>query len=209
MNAKLISKTGKTKSEYQLPEVFDIKPNDDILSLYVKIYQSNQRESNAHTKTRGEVSGSTRKLYKQKGTSNARRGSLRSPIMKGGGVVFGPRNDRNYKRSLPKALRKLALFTAFAHKANDNAFYVFDQKDISSFNTTKKAYEYVKNADLPNKVLLVNDSVISELIKSFSNIKSVKTTIISELNAYDILNAKALVISTEAIEKCNELWGKK
>lgn len=95
MNAKVITKQGIESKELKLPEIFEFIPNLEVLKLSLRAYLANQRQSTAHTKTRGEVAGSTRKLYRQKGTGNARRGSLRSPLMRKGGIVFGPSNVAN------------------------------------------------------------------------------------------------------------------
>lgn len=208
MTGKLLSKTGKTKSDYELPELFNIKPNNEILSLYLKLFLGNQRESNAHTKGRGEVAGSTRKLYKQKGTGNARRGSVRSPIMKGGGVVFGPTNETNYKRKLSKALRRLAILSSLALKANSDSFFVFDSESINEITTTKSAKEFLNNSKLEGKVLFVNSELKPSFVKAFKNIKKIKTTVISELNAYDIVNSDLIVISKSAIENADKMWSK-
>jgi len=208
MKAKLISKTGKTKSDYDLPSIFDIKPNSEILSLYLKIFLGNQRQSNAHTKTRGEVSGSTRKLYKQKGTGNARRGSLRSPIMKGGGVVFGPTNNIKYKRSLPKSLRRLAILSSFVNKVESDAFYVFDKSDDLNIKTLKSANEYLQNAKIEGKILIVNSELDVDFVKAFANLPKVKTAVISELNAYDVVNSDSILFSKSALDKADEIWKK-
>ena len=118
MKANLLDKKGKVAETLELPSVFnEERIHKELMSQAVKAYLDNQRQSNAHTKSRGEVAGSTRKIYRQKGTGNSRQGSIRSPLHRKGGVVFGPRNIRNYESTLTKKMRKLAIRSALSLKA--------------------------------------------------------------------------------------------
>lgn len=207
--AKLLQKNGITQQEIDLPEVFSIIPNEDAIKLAVKVYLDNQRQSNAHTKTRGEVSGSTRKLYRQKGTGNARRGSIRSPIMRGGGIVFGPKNTINYKKNINKKVKKLAIVSALSLVANKGDVFVFETvSDVLGQAKTKSLQELLSQAELKGKVSFVIESKDDNLLRAASNIPNVSVKLINDLNAYSILNMGKILFSSAAVETINNTWKK-
>ncbi len=196
-----INKKGLLDNEKSLSPVFDFKVNYELLKRSVRIYLSNQRESNAHTKGRGEVSGSTRKIYKQKGTGNARRGSVRSPLMKGGGIVFGPLNTRNYKLAMSKSQRKISMLSAVALRASEKAMYVFSSTDSEMYNTTSKANEFFKSVSDLGKVLVIQSSFDTASLRAVSNVNNVKVKSLSEVSVYDIISCKLLCFDDSSLEK--------
>jgi large subunit ribosomal protein L4 len=178
--------------------VFGIEPNDHAIYLDVKQYMANKRQGTHKSKERSEVSGSTRKLIRQKGGGGARRGDINSPVLVGGGRVFGPK-PRDYSFKLNKKVKTLARKSALSYKAKDNAIVVLED---FSFETpkTKEFVAIVKGLNLDNKKLLLvlaenNDSVY----KSARNLQKAKVVIASELNTYKVLNAASLVLTESAV----------
>jgi large subunit ribosomal protein L4 len=178
--------------------VFGVEPNDHAIYLDVKQYMANKRQGTHKSKERSEVSGSTRKLIRQKGGGGARRGDINSPLLVGGGRVFGPK-PRDYSFKLNKKVKALARKSALSYKAKDKAIVVLED---FSFETpkTKEFVAIVKGLNLDNKKLLLvlaenNDSVY----KSARNLQKAKVVIASELNTYKVLNAASLVLTESAV----------
>ena len=178
--------------------------NESLIHEYHLLQMSNQRVAIAHTKTRGEVLGSNKKLYRQKGTGNARVGDRKSPIRVGGGIAFGPRSNRNFTKTMNKKARKKALFGLLTLKAQDKLLVGLD-----GFNEkepkTKKAVEVIKNIGLDGKKLVVVLKEKNNVIeKSFRNIPGVKYLLVNYLNPYDILHADKIVFMKDALETLND-----
>ncbi|ADF54180.1 50S ribosomal protein L4 [Zunongwangia profunda] len=179
--------------------VFGIEPNEHAVYLDVKQYLANQRQGTHKAKERAEITGSTRKLKKQKGTGTARAGSIKSPVFRGGGRIFGPR-PRNYGFKLNKALKRLARKSALSIKANDNAITVVED---FSFDTpkTKNFIEVLKAIGIQEKKSLI---VLGESNKnvylSSRNLKGSEVVSVSELSTYKILNAKSVVFMEGSLE---------
>ena len=186
-------------------DIFGIEPNDHAIYLDVKQYLANQRQGTHKSKEKAEIAKSTRKIKKQKGTGTARAGSLKSPIFRGGGRVFGPR-PRNYSFKLNKKVKELARKSALAYKATDNNIAVIEKFSFE----TPKTKEYIKLlANLAvdgKKSLLVLADVDTNIVLSSRNIKNAKVTTASQLNTYDVLHADNLIISEEAVQKLEELY---
>ena len=179
--------------------VFGIEPNEHAVYLDVKQYLANQRQGTHKAKERAEITGSTRKLKKQKGTGTARAGSIKSPVFRCGGRIFGPR-PRNYGFKLNKALKRLARKSALSIKANDNAITVVED---FSFDTpkTKNFIEVLKAIGIQEKKSLI---VLGESNKnvylSSRNLKGSEVVSVSELSTYKILNAKSVVFMEGSLE---------
>ena len=179
--------------------VFGIEPNEHAVYLDVKQYLANQRQGTHKAKERAEITGSTRKLKKQKGTGTARAGSIKSPVFRGGGRIFGPR-PRNYGFKLNKALKRLARKSALSIKANDKAITVVED---FSFDTpkTKNFIEVLKAIGIQEKKSLI---VLGESNKnvylSSRNLKGSEVVSVSELSTYKILNAKSVVFMEGSLE---------
>ncbi|MCC8360837.1 50S ribosomal protein L4 [Salinimicrobium sediminilitoris] len=179
--------------------VFAVEPNNHAVYLDVKQYLANQRQGTHKAKERAEITGSTRKIKKQKGTGTARAGSIKSPIFKGGGRVFGPR-PRNYSFKLNKSLKRLARKSALSMKANDNSIIVVED---FSFDTpkTKNFIEVLQALGLDGKksLIVLGDSNKNVYLSS-RNLKASEVVSASELSTYKILNANNLVFLEGSLE---------
>jgi large subunit ribosomal protein L4 len=210
MEVKVLNVSGKeTGAKVQLPEsVFGIEPNDHAIYLDVKQYLANQRQGTHKSKQRNEISGSTRKLHKQKGTGGARAGSIKSPLFNGGGRVFGPQ-PRDYSFKLNKKLKSLARKSALSYKAKDNSILVLEDFNFDSIKTKN----YIKmEADLNvtnDKTLLVlAGAENNNVYLSSRNLKKTKVISVEQLNTYDVLNAGKLLLTSGALKTLEEALAK-
>jgi large subunit ribosomal protein L4 len=193
-------KGSKTDRKITLADtVFGIEPNDHAIYLDVKQFMANRRQGTHSAKEKSAVSGSTRKLKKQKGTGGARAGSIKNPLYRGGARIFGPR-PRDYNFKLNKKLKVLARLSALSYKAKDNNIVVVED---FSFETpkTKNFIELLKNFQLAGqKTLLVMANTESNILLSSRNLKKVKVVRASDLNTYEILDAKCLLITESSLK---------
>lgn len=201
MEAKVLDTKGKaTSDKINLSDsIYGIEPNDHAIYLDVKQYLANQRQGTHKSKERGDITGSTVKIKKQKGTGTARAGSIKSPIFRGGGRVFGPR-PRNYSFKLNAKLKRVARRSALSYKAKDEGIFVLDGL---KFDTPKtKEFKAVLSAlKLENeKVLFVVGNENDNAYKSAKNIKKTKVVSADSLNTYDVLNARKVVIAKDAVQ---------
>ena len=209
MEVKVLNVSGKeTGAKVQLPEsIFGIEPNDHAIYLDVKQFLANQRQGTHKSKQRNEIAGSTRKLYKQKGTGGARAGSIKSPLFNGGGRVFGPQ-PRDYSFKLNKKLKALARKSALTYKAQDNNIVVLEDFNFDSIKTKN----YVQlSADLnvtDVKTLLVLGSANENVYLSSRNLKKAKVITADQLNTYDVLNAGKLLLTAGALKTLEEALAK-
>ncbi len=182
-------------------EVFNIEPNFDLIHQVVVSQMSNRRQGSAHTKDRGDVSGGGRKPWRQKGTGRARHGSTRSPIWKGGGVTFGPRNDKNYKKVIPKLMRRKALFMVLSAKLKDNEIKVLDKIELND-NKTKSAKEILNHfPEITQKTtLMILPNTNKNILLGFRNIPKVELMQAKDINALDLLSFKNIIIPEESIK---------
>jgi large subunit ribosomal protein L4 len=185
-------------------DVFGIEINTHVMYEAVKVYLANQRQGTQSAKTRSEVRGGGRKPWRQKGTGRARQGSIRSPQWKGGGVIFAPK-PRDYSMKLPKKIRRLALKSAFSAKAEANEIIVLDALTMEA-PKTKEMLKVLGNLKVEKKALLVTTAKDDNVVLSARNIPGVKTTQVSTLNVYDILNHDAFVITKDAVNKVEEVY---
>ena len=169
-----------------------------LMQQAVVMYEANLRQGTAKTKTRGEVSGSTKKPFRQKGTGNARAGSRKSPIWRGGGVVFGPQ-PRDYHYSMPKKARKAALKSALLSKILDNEAILLDQLPIDS-PKTKQVAQVLRNLKVTRSCLLALDGPNRNAWLAARNIPNLETKPASEVSAYDLLKQQQLVLTRGALE---------
>ncbi len=195
-------KTGRT---VVLPEdVFSIEPNDHCIYLSVKQHLAAKRLGTHKSKTRAEVRGSTRKLHKQKGTGGSRKGSIRNPLYKGGGVVNGP-TPHKYDFKLNRKVKDLAKMSALTYKALDNSIIVLEDQEWSA-PKTKEATQIIASLALQNKkVLFVSADYDKNFYLSTRNIAKVKTVVLADINVYDVLDAATLVMSESAVNLLNEI----
>ncbi len=184
-------------------DIFGIKPNDHAIYLDVRQYLANQRQGTHKSKERSEVAGSTRKIKKQKGTGTARAGSIKSPVFRGGGRVFGPR-PRDYSFKLNRKLKKLARLSALTYKAQESQITVLENFSFEA-PKTKNYQQLLQALTLAGQSsLLVLEAANKNIILSARNLQHTAVTTADKLNTYDILKAKHLIISEDAISKIEE-----
>mgnify|MGYP002638490982 FL=1 len=194
----VLNSAGKKVSETQLSEeIFNTPIKKSVLHEVVRSQLVAKREGTASCKTRGMVRGSTRKLFRQKGTGNARAGSVKSPLRKGGGVIFGP-SPRSYAIKVPKKVRKLALKMALSSKVEDNTIYIIDDFNLETIKT--REFVNVLNALDLSDLLIVSDAEEATLLLSSRNIPDVKVIKTEGLNVYDILKFKNLLLVESTIK---------
>jgi large subunit ribosomal protein L4 len=209
MEVKVINISGKeTGAKVQLPDaIFAVEPNDHAIYLDIKQYQANQRQGTHKSKQRNEIAGSTKKLYKQKGTGGARAGSIKSPLFNGGGRVFGPQ-PRDYSFKLNKKLKSLARKSALTYKAIDNNIVVLESFNFDSIKTANYA-KIVADLKLTDvKSLLVLPAANNNVYLSSRNLKKAKVVTAAELNTFDVLNAGTLLLTTETVKTLEEAFAK-
>ena len=202
---EVINVEGKKVKELTLNDsVFGIEPNMNVVHSVVLNYLANQRQGTQNTKTRAEVAGGGRKPWRQKGTGRARQGSIRAPQWIKGGIALGPK-PRSYSYKINKKEKALAVRSVLSAKLAENELVVVDQFGLNEIKTA----EFVKvlnNIKVEGKSLVVIPENDVNVQKSARNIKGVKTTIVDTMTVYDILNAKNLVITENAIKKIEEVY---
>ena len=187
--------------------VFGIEPNDHVLYLDVKQYLANQRQGTAKSKERSEHTGSTRKLGRQKGGGGARRGDINSPVLVGGGRVFGPK-PRDYRFKLNKKVKVLARKSALSYKAQENAILVVEDFNFEA-PKTKDFVNITKNLKVEGKKsLFVLPESNNNVFLSSRNLQNSKVTLAQLLNSYNVLNAEVLVITEKSLETINSILNK-
>ena len=184
--------------------IFGIQPNEAVMHQVVLSYLAAQRQGTQSALTRAEVSGGGRKPWRQKGTGRARQGSTRAPQWTHGGIVFAPK-PRDYRFTVNKKERRLALKSALSVKAAANEIIVVDAITTDEYKT-KKMVAMLKAIEADTKTLIVLPEVDNKVIKSASNIPGVKTAQVNTINVYDILNADKLVIAKDAVSKIEEVY---
>lgn len=189
----------KSSKKVELDDsIFNIEPNDTVIYEDVRSYMANKRQGTAKTKGRTEVRGGGRKAYRQKGTGNARRGSIRSPLLKGGGTVFGPK-PRDYSVRITKKMRQLARKSALTYKAREEAIRVIENFDYDEPKTSKMV-EMMQALELTGKkVLLLTAGLKQNVYKSGRNIQKLNILEANNLFTYAVLNADVLLIQEDAI----------
>lgn len=201
MEINIYNQEGEVMGRTQLSEeIFNIKLSKDLLHQVVVSQMANRRQGTAHTKDRSEVRGGGKKPWRQKGTGRARHGSRRSPIWVGGGVTFGPRNEKDYKKVIPVKMKKKALFMALSDRAQSNNLIVLDKLAIEK-PKTKDIFALLQKLPCSDaKTLLVFPKYEQNLVLSARNLADVATMEARELNALDVLSYKWLIMSKEGIE---------
>jgi len=207
LTADILDLEGKIVGEVELPkEIFAVPVNNRLLAQAIRVYLANQCQGTVSTKTRGEVAGSTAKIWRQKGTGRARHGSRKAPIFVGGGIVFGPK-PRDFSLKLPQKMKNKALFSALASKFKDKEILI-----INSFqNFRAKTKEMVRvlknlNLNLSSPMLLITAGKEKNLLLACRNIQNLTLTPVNLLNPYIILANKKIVFTKESIEALSNLW---
>ena len=207
MKVTVYQNSGKktTKKVELSDEIFAIEPNDQAIYLDVKQYLANQRQGTHKAKERAEITGSTRKIKRQKGTGTARAGSIKSPLFRGGGRAFGPR-PRDYGFKLNKKLKVLARKSALTYKSRDEGIMVLEDFNFEA-PKTKDYLEMLKSLELSDKkTLLVLPETNRNILLSSRNLPKAKVTTVDSLHTYDLLHADRLLISESSVEKIENLF---
>lgn len=208
MKIDLYSSTGQKSGAIELPaSMFGVEVNKGLMHLALLRQQSNRRRPIAHVKTRGEVVGSTKKLFQQKGTGRARRGPVRSPLLKGGGKTFGPRNTANFYKDMPKKMRRAALFSCLSDAAKRTGCLLALEQYPDDVKT-KNFYALLKKLPLEigRRILVVLPAHTHGIERAARNVPRVKTILAPYLNPEDIITARHIVFLADAIRVAEETF---
>lgn len=201
----LLSLKGEKIKDIKLDDnVWGITPNDQVIYESINLFMANRRQGTHSTKNRSEVSGGGRKPWRQKGTGNARQGSIRAPHWVGGGVIFGPSSNRNYTKKMNKKERRLALKSALTYKATDKAIIVVDKFDAET-NKTKDMIKVLEGLKVTGKTLIVTTELTENLILATRNLSNIKVVLANELNTYDVLYVEKIIITEDAVKYVEEV----
>jgi len=193
----------KEVSEMELPEaIFDYPLKEHLIYEAVKNYNANQRQGTACTKTRSEVSGSGKKLWKQKGTGRARMGAIRSPLWRKGGTTFGPK-PRDYSYAMPKKARRNAIKSVLSEKIRNDRLFILDELKLDS-GKTKDTIKVLSRFQF-DKLLIVDKRDNNDLMLSTRNIPHIKAIDVGEMNIYDSLNYNYIMLSVDVVKKLMEV----
>jgi len=208
MKIDILNIEGKSsgKSANLPDEIFAVEPNNHVLYLAVKQFLANQRQGTHKAKERGEIKGSTRKIKKQKGTGTARAGSIKNPLFRSGGRVFGPR-PRSYSFDLNRKVKRLARKSALSLKAKNGGLKVIEDFTFDA-PKTKEFNKVISNLGLEGRSLMVLGDYDKNLHLSSRNLAKSGVIVAKELNTYQIMRAKNLIISESAVSKIAEGFGK-
>ncbi len=208
MQIPVYSLTGEVVEHIEISDqVFAVPFNEGVVHQAMVRQQANARQGTASTKTRSEVSGSSKKLFRQKGTGFARAGSRRSPLRRGGGITFGPQ-PRSYRQAMPKKMRQLALKCALSAKARDEELKVLEELKLEE-PKTKRMVQILTALGVDSSVLIITSEPEDSVVKSARNLKGIKTMPANLINVLDILSYKILLMTVTAVHKVEQLWGEK
>jgi len=210
MKIDLYATTGEKKGSTELPEaLFAGAVNHGLIHQVLLRQQGNRRRAIAHVKHRGEVQGSTRKLFQQKHTGRARRGSVRSPLLRGGGKAFGPRKERNFFVLMPRSMRHAALRSCLALQAKQGAIAAIES--LPEFKKTNEGAAFLKkiSVELGRNTLFVTMSKAEGFFRSTKNIAGCKTLLSQYLNPEDVLKSRRVFFTIDALKHAEELFGTK
>lgn len=195
---------GNVVGDVELSEgIFGIEPNEHVVHEVVVALLANRRQGTRSAKTRAEVRGGGRKPWRQKGTGRARAGTIRSPLWKGGGVIFAPKS-RDYSKKVNKKVRALAMKSVFSAKAQDNELRVLNEL-VMEAPKTKEMVAVLNNINAQKALIVLPDNN-EAIIRSANNIPKVATTTVNELNVYDMLKYDVLIMTQESLQKIEEVY---
>ena len=206
MKVVVYNTQGKEVGEALLPkDIFEVTMNSDLVHQVAVSQASNLRQGTAHAKDRSEVRGGGKKPWRQKGTGRARAGSSRSPLWKGGGVTFGPRNEKDYKKEIPKKMRRKAMFMVLSEKAKTNMVLVLEDLKLDK-PKTKEMAGILKSLKIKGTSLLAFPKYEKNLILSTRNLPKTQTIEARNLNVLDLLNSKYLIMPKDTIKTLKETF---
>jgi len=207
MKFDVYNQKGEVAGSITLPkEIFEVEFNADLVHQIAISMMGNKRQVSAHTKNRSEVRGGGKKPWRQKGTGRARHGSIRSPLWKGGGVTFGPRNDTNYEREVPKKMRRKALLMMLSQKAKDSQLIILDTIELEKGKTKEMAKSLVKLPCKDQSTLIALPNYDKKVFLASRNIKKTAISEARNLNVLDILNHKYLLMPKDAIKEIEKTF---
>ncbi len=207
MRVPVYSLKGEVVDQVELGEdVFGISFNEAVVHQAMVRQLANKRQGTASTKTRGEVRGSTRKLFSQKHTGRARKGDIKSPLLRGGGVVFGPK-PRSYYQSMPKKMRRLALKCVLSSKAREKDMKVIEELAFE-VSRTKDVVDILSALDVDSTALIVTEHSNRNVVKSARNLANSKVLPSALINVLDLLSYKTLIITVPALRNIERIWGR-
>lgn len=208
MQISVYNSKGKETKQLEIrDDVFAVPFNEGVVHQALLRQLANRRLGTADTRRRGEVTGSTRKLFAQKHTGRARRGDVRSPMLVGGGVAFGP-HPRSYRQDLPRKMRRLALRCVLSAKAGDGDLKVVDKIELDS-PKTKTVLDVLVALGINDSAIIATAEVEDNLVKSARNLMDVKIMLAPVLNVAELLSYKYIIMTVDAVRKAEELWGEK
>ncbi len=209
MIAEVYNQEGKKVGQTRLPkEIFEVKMNSDLVHQVVVSQIANRRQKIAQTKTRGEVRGGGRKPWAQKGTGRARVGSIRSPIWRGGGVTFGPRKEKVFKKKIPKKIKRKALLMVLSAKAKNNLLTLLEELKIRKPKTKMISEVLNKLSSKQKSTLIVLPEVNRNLILAARNLPKIEVIQAKDLNALDLLSFKYLLMPKSSLKVIKETFTK-
>ena len=204
LKADLYNKQGKKEDVIELPEdVFGVKVNSDLIYQVVRAQSLSRRQNSAHTKDRSEVRGGGRKPWRQKGTGRARHGSSRSPIWRGGGVTFGPRNERNFKKKINKKVKRKATFMVLSAKLEKDMIFFVSDINLKE-PKTKEMRKFFEKTTCDKSTLVVLPEINKNVILATRNLENVDTVQAKDINSLDLLSYKHLIIPKESVKVIEE-----
>lgn len=202
---KMLNMSGAEVGTIELVDaVFGITPNQYAVHAAVKNYLANQRQGTQSAKNRGEVRGGGRKPFRQKGTGRHRQGSSTDPSQVGGGVVFAPK-PRDYRYTIPKKLKRLAMLSALSSKAEEKEIIVLDALTFEA-PKTKEMIKVLENVKAEKKALIVTAEKDENVVRSAANIPGVRTALVGTMNVYEIINHTNLILTADAVKKIEEVY---
>ena len=208
MKIEVKNLNGEKQGELELSQdIFGVEIKDELVHQIYVSQASNRREVIAHTKTRGERQGSTKKPWKQKGTGRARVGTVRNPVWRKGGVVFGPRNDRNFKKKINKKMNQNAIKMVLTGKLKDKELIVLADNNFAQ-KKTKEAKELLGKLGIEGSVLWTFDKQELDNQKVSRNLDKVNNIFVDQINVYDMLNSKYLILTKDGIKSLEEKYAK-
>ena len=207
MKAEVYDINGEVVEQIELSEaIFALPLNGAVVHQAMVRQLANERQGTASAKTRGEVIGSTRKLYRQKHTGRARRGDIKSPLLRGGGVAFGPK-PRSYRQSMPKKMRRLALKSVLSAKVREGNMRLVRELDFQE-PKTKDMVNVLSSLGIDASALIVTAQSTPNVTKSAANLTDVKVVPSALINVVDLLSYQMLVATVPAVRNIEEIWGK-
>lgn len=205
MKIELYNQKGEKVKDLALNQTFDVKVSDKAVTLYINYLRNALRDAIANTKDRSDVSGGGKKPWKQKGTGRARHGSSRSPLWVGGGVTFGPTNERNFKIKINKSLKKQAILTIIADIIRDKKAVALESFEMPEIKTSVAA-DVLNNVKAEGKVSVILDEADTNAYMSLRNIAGVKPMLAGKLDIITMMTSSKVIISEKSISKLEELY---